>query len=353
VLAIIAVVGATSVAVIQTSARKSLPHADLQYTPQGYGGYVPKSAVTASGSKPSAKSPTVGIWDAYNAGDFLGAEKQAKVVVSSPVPVRVKADALSVLAYSAARRHDLKLARARFQAEATAAETLPDKGSQTIKYGDPQPTLTEDAVYQHAVCTGALGDKAGAEQEYLQFIQHHADSPLVNSALMRIGRFHGGDVPPADMKIYNAAMQAQKHLDEETARNKSVCGPECLAELLKERGSTAPPVVQLALDMGTDGRGTTLEAMVSSAQKHGIDCEGVSIDKTLLASEKLPLIALISLAGPNAGNQSGHYVIVEKVDTDKVTVWDPDANGVGKSAVRTFDLADWSHAWHGIAIRIK
>ena len=374
-----AVVAALMTAYLLSHRVKPGPPAGLVYTSSGYGGYVPRQqastpSAAAGGQKPSQAAESVDastMWNAFNADRYTDAEHAAdQVIASTATPPTDLVAARSVLGYAAARRHDMALARVRFASAARAAQGLPAGTRPAGPDGLPAATMGEDALYQHAVCTQALGDRVGAETEYLDFIRSHTDSPLVQACLSRIATLHGGDVPKADMAVYNEATTAEKKADNAKARAQSICGPECIAELLSRRRPTPPRssaplpkregeentdgalVEKLASEMNTGPDGTTLDSLASVAARHGLPCEGVSLTMNGLKSQSLPLIALLREADqPGQAPGSGHYVIVERVDQSGVAIWDPDAHGVGRPDRYTVPIAEWNRSWHGIALR--
>ena len=331
--------------------------APLVYSANGYGGFMPApaapkpSALAAGRAAPAKKAapPEQVAQAAYAAGQYAAAETAAAQVVAQaarqPTLPRRKAAAQagSLLAYAAARRHDLRLARVRFATAQKEAAVLPDKGQQPALIGQPTPaTLEEDDAFQHAVCTGALGDKPAAEAEYVAFLHRFPDSPLVPASIKRIARMHGGDIPPADEAVWREAMRIDAAHQKAKLREASLCGPECLSELLRRRGERAS-VHALAAEMHTSDQGTSLEALADAARTHGYSAQGLALTQKGLAEQTLPVIALIA---------PGHYLLVEAVAPAAVTAWDPDAHGQGKGDARTLPLADWQRRWHGIALAL-
>ena len=191
-------------------------------------------------------------------------------------------------------------------------------------------------------------------------MRDYPQSNLVHAAVKRIGRMHGGDVPKDAEGLWKQAMTVQKTADEKDKREQSRCGPECLAELLKrgevgkkssrEDAKTQRELPQgrvedvetLAAEMHTSGEGSSIAAMRETAAKHGLKLQGVSLTTKGLARQKLPLIALIA---------PGHYVLVDSIALSGLTVWDPDAKGVGVSGRRAYTAGEWEKAWNGVALR--
>jgi len=268
-----------------------------------------------------------------------------------------------ILAYSSARQNRFAEAKLRFGALRQAAYESPDHGVQRVPVGDVAPTLEEEGAFQQAVCTSALGDKRAAEAELDGFMRDYPRSILVHAAVKRIGRMHGGDVPKDAETTWKQAMAIQKAADEKDRRDQALCGPECLAEMLrrgvlshkdaKTQRNAIQEVVDvpaLAQEMNTTGDGSTVAAMVRTAAKHGLKLEGVSLTTKGLMKQQLPIIALIA---------PGHYVVVESINhsptspltLSSVSAWDPDAKGTGNAGQRTFTAVQWEKAWEGVALR--
>lgn len=353
------------------------------YSAEGFGGYVAapqplpqRTSKPAAGNRPASGLPGVvpvatvatavtprAVQDAYSAGRYRDAEALATQVIASAAAVaqpkandaaaprssrRDAARARQIQAFAAARRHDLPLARARFALLKKEAAALPDGGrpqTPTPVGEAPGPTLEESAAYQHAVCTGALGDKAGAEAEYVAFLKAYPDSPLLHAAVKRIARLHGGDVPHVAEAAWKRAMAVQQGHEQARQREASLCAPECLAELLRRRGdTTAADVAQLAREMQTSDQGTSLRALADVAERHGLRARGLRLSHQGLLGQKLPAIALIV---------PGHFVLVERAHPLRVWVWDPDANGPGKPGTRQFSRREWANVWGGVALTLE
>lgn len=152
----------------------------LVYTSQGYGGYVPANQVR----KKKSSDPLNKAVEAYNRRDFKQAEAEAWRIVDAArgsKSVKKRKDAVRaryVIAFAAARQKKMALARDRFARLKEEAAKLPDKGAQRPLPGAVQPTLEEEAAYQHAVCTAALGDEKAAEAEYMKFMADYPESVL-------------------------------------------------------------------------------------------------------------------------------------------------------------------------------
>jgi len=336
--------------------RRAPAHAGprLVYSAQGYGGFVPAPApVKTAARREAVPDPVQPVRDAYNAGHYRQVEAEAAFVVagasgSRDVTRRRQAvEARTLMAYAAARRHDLPLARTRFAVTRREAARLPDRGKQVAQSGQNAPTMEEDAAYQHAVCTAALGDKAGAEAEYVSFMRAYPESPLVQGAVKRIGMLHGGDVPPAAQAVWQQAGATALTRQKARDREASLCGPECLAELLRRRGRAADGSVSvhaLADEMHTGDRGTEMADLAAAANKRGFAARGLALTPKGLAAQTLPVIALVT---------PGHYVLVDAVSAQGVTVWDPDARGPGRGGAVSVPAAQWGREWRGITLTLS
>lgn len=335
--------------------RPAKPIAPRVYVSEGYGGFVtppaPPKAVSTKAKTVSSPAidPVRPLQEAYEAGHYLQAEAQAQAVIreaahSHSVQRHTQAAfARQIMAYSAARRHDLPLAQARFAALRQEAASLPGRGVEPAHPGEEPATLEQEAAFQHAVCTGALGDKAGAEAEYVAFMKRYPDSPLLHATLLRLQKMHGGSLTAHDEAVWRQAKQTALADQRTLAREASLCGPECLAELLRRRGET-PDVHALAQAMGTSERGTTLSALAGAARAHGFPAQGLALTPKGLAAQTLPVIALVA---------PGHYVLVEAVGAAGVTIWDPDASGVGHGGRRTVQPPVWGRMWQGMTLALQ
>ena len=371
--------------------RKRLPDTPLQRASEAYGagryGEAERTAneviAQAAVSLPGSSPPSPQFWGNTSASP-PGALSQRSVGAGHEALL-----ARRILAYSSARQGRFAEAKARFASLRQAAYESPDHGRQRIALGDTAPTLEEEGAFQEAVCTGALGDKRAEEAELDGFLRSYPQSILVHAAVKRIGRMHGGDVPKDAEGLWKQAMAVQKAADEKERRDQALCGPECLAELLRRKSGEASrqdakaqrreeisrigtksqrrdevsrngtkalrepgeegsryaggaDVATLAGEMRTGGEGSSVAAMQATAAKHGMRLQGVSLTPRGLAKQRLPIIALIA---------PGHYVLVEAVTASGVAVWDPDAKGAGAAGRRSFGADAWDKAWNGVALR--
>jgi len=380
-----------------------------------------------------SKDPLQPAISAYKAGKYQEAEASAQSAVDRASSIRLdhgkptdaersvlveSARARYVLAFSAARRRDMKLARVRFQVLKDESAKLAKAGvvsreslvvSEKREPGDMEPSLEEEGAYQHAVCTAALGDKKGAEAEYLKFMQDYPSSTLLNGCMMRIARLHDGHTPKYADDAYAHAQKIAMKQERDKRISQAMCGPECLAELLRrgekatrgqddgktgapgaapskaEERSGTPPNPPLAggehgpqrlTPVSEDPRPTTGHHLPasSSAQRQTPDAKHLAVEmKTGEMGTSLEALAetakkygfqphglqltekglahqrlpLIALIAP------GHYVIVDKVGLFSVEIWDPYGKGIGRPASRTIPMKQWKQLWrNGIALSL-
>ena len=116
------------------------------YTSEGYGGYVKKFAI----KKPKTADPLQPAINAYNTGKYADAEAEAnRLIVSlanseNPTDRKNSVRARYVLAFAAARRKDMSLARDRFSVLQEEAAKLPDKGKQESQPGEVADATLEE-----------------------------------------------------------------------------------------------------------------------------------------------------------------------------------------------------------------
>jgi hypothetical protein len=360
----------------------------MVYSAAGFGGYVPGAKATdaVGGRQEAAQSPTTrtrtstnnstngqemesGIIRAavdYQLGRYADAEAEAKQVSASVSPIQnpkfkienYQARADLIVAYSEARLHNLQSAREWFWKVRDEASKLSDHGARKQQLGESRPTIEEEAAYQHAVCTGALGEQNQAEVEYKKIMKEYPESPLVHGSVKRIARFHGGNVPPDAEAVWKRAMTEARRREDAREAKVSRCGPECLAEVLQRRDAETrghgdaetstttrtSSIEALAREMGTDKDGTSIASIVVAAKKRGIPARGLMLTQKGLARQKLPLMAILA---------PGHYVLVQAVNPTSVTIWDPYLNGPGKPEKRAMKLDDWKKQWGGVAVALR
>ncbi len=310
--------------------------------------YVTQSSLHRQIKK--ATSPLKPAVDLYNSHKYAQAEAEATRIIkknkgsAAPKKQRESVDAQYILAFGAARRKDMLLARDRFAVLRQEAAKLPDKGKQAAPPGVPPSTMEEEGAYQHAVCTAAMGNEKAAEAEYIKFMQDYPESPLINGAAQRIEKLHDGHMPhyaeDAWTKANNIAIARQKKREEKMNLRMAQCGPLCLAEYLRRKGRSCDPD-ELAKELKTTANGTSMQAMADVASKHGQKGKGLSLTQKGLEKQPLPLITLVI---------PGHYVILENITSKDITIWDPYAKGIDKPGRIKIPIERWKIMWGRVAL---
>jgi hypothetical protein len=306
--------------------------------------------------------------------------------------------------------------------------------------------------------------RADAEREFMAFLREYPESPLAHAAMRRIARMHGGDVPEEAERLWRRAMTLQRSREAERERERSMCGPEVLHEVLRRaagpegrrqkaegrqrpvaggqqsavggqppavggqqsavggqqsagvapglRGKNAagaggdaraPRVEELAREMGTDARGTTLAALAKVARRYGFEAKGLRLTFSgLLRVASAKGVQVFAHTGGRMDGSSGiqgakgrgrgdgviagrflpphsrtstrpyvialirpgHFVLVERVSLDEVRVWNPSpggqggggrGEGEGGAAARsvTYRRKRWEAVWDGVALCIR
>ncbi|MFN3648767.1 MAG: hypothetical protein ACK47B_04225 [Armatimonadota bacterium] len=160
------------------------------------------------------------------------------------------------------------------------AEKSPSAGQAQPNERSTEPTLEEDAAYQHAVLTAALGEKDAARAEFMQFLRDFPESPLVHAAARRLVKLHGDHVPKEVETAYQQATRTAQAREQARERERSLCAPEVLAELLRRRSgesAAVPTVEELAKELGTTHLGTTLKSLAAGARRHGLQAKGLQL----------------------------------------------------------------------------
>lgn len=313
--------------------------------------------------------PLTSTLAAYRAGQWREAEVQALTVIvanqkrpasrARTIGIAPVLRARRILAFSAARRHDMKTARTRFAQlasdaaaqkpqEAKAALPLSNLTAPGIVRLDTPEAIQADALYQHAVCTLALGDKASAEREWVALMRQFPESPLVHASVKRVARLHGGDIPKEADAAWKQAMATARAREQERERQASLCGPQTLVELLRRRGKPAS-VDALAKQMHTSEQGTSLTYLGQVAKRSGFTrADGFALTAAGLQAklrEAGPTGAVIALVHDA---DSGHFVLVDKAEASgMLTVWDSNGAGLNQPRVRTYSADQWRRMWQG------
>lgn len=120
-------------------------------------------------------------------------------------------------------------------------------------------------------------------------------------------------------------------------RDESDCGVCALASIIKYYNGYVP-LEKIRLDAKTDTQGTSALNLVLAAQKYGFESVGVKLNN-IYDITKLPAIAHLSFK-----NGLEHYVVVEKIAKDKITLMDPAKGKVIES------LAKFNEAWSKVVL---
>ena len=312
--------------------------AGTRYVAEGFGGFAKDVKASASAS-PAPVAPALA---ALSRQDFPEALKAARKTLETVRPAttssterRARLRARKIEGFALARQGDMKGAKEAFTQLVREGATLSEGTTRpAAPLGQPEKAaLVEDALYQKAICTAALGDKVGAEREFHDLMRTYPESPLMLAALKRVARMHEGNIPKETEALWRSAMDLRQSKEKEAKRAQAMCGPQCLAELMKRSGKGSVSVESLARELQTDEQGTSLLALRDVARRHGWpSAEGVQLTLAGLKEQRLPLLALVA---------PGHFVLVESV-TDKVTIWDPQAASAGS---RRVSLAEWATLW--------
>ena len=238
------------------------------------------------------------------------------------------------LAYSVARTDGYAKARTSFL---EVAKTHRGTGAQSAAFGG----IADGAAYQAVCCLVGEGKNAEAEKGFETFLKERPLSPLVHAAYRRLARLNDGESKPEWDKLLQSAVTAQeKRIRFET----SVCGPKCLERILQNPslwggGSTEKTSANkgnsksfgarlqvegvgskascdyrsLAKLCGTTDDGTTVEGMRRGLKALGRESWAARLNRDDLAKATLPAIVL----------EGDHYVVLERIEGDGATVWDP------------------------------
>ena len=217
------------------------------------------------------------------------------------------------LGYAVARKEGYAKARVAFLATAKAHEGV---GAQSAAFGG----VADQAAYQAVCCLAGEGKADEARKGFEAYLRERPLSPLVHAAYRRLQRLNGGESTPAWDRLLQADVATQeRRIRFET----SVCGPKCLEHILEAPspsgsswrggGGRGPDYKTLAKLCGTTDDGTTLAGMRKGLKSLGRESWAARLNRGDLARATLPLILL----------QGDHYVVLERVEGDVATVWDP------------------------------
>lgn len=120
------------------------------------------------------------------------------------------------------------------------------------------------------------------------------------------------------------------------------CGAACLASIASHY-KLEMPVAYIRQLAGTDTKGTNVLGMVKAAEKLGFSAKGVR--GALESLTKIPLPAVAHVVVEQNGMQLHHFVVLYKVNADKVSYMDP-----GDGGMHTKSLEEFQKEWTGVLI---
>ncbi len=113
-----------------------------------------------------------------------------------------------------------------------------------------------------------------------------------------------------------------------------MCGPIALTRVCTELGVEAT-VEEIAKLAGTDETGTSMYGLFHAAQSKGLRAVGMLLNLQELKEIAKPIIVHF---------KSGHFVAVEKIENDQVTITDQ------KGLNRTLHLKQFKRKWDGYVL---
>lgn len=120
------------------------------------------------------------------------------------------------------------------------------------------------------------------------------------------------------------------------------CGACCLLSIIKFYGGYIP-IEKIRIDTHTTNEGTTALNIIKAGNTYGLDGKGIKTNyDELLSSAILPVIAHIKTK-----NNLFHFVVIYKLEKNKVTIMDP-AKGIIKYSKKEF-----LELWTGICLILK
>lgn len=122
-------------------------------------------------------------------------------------------------------------------------------------------------------------------------------------------------------------------------RDISDCGAACLASVARFYNLDVP-VTRIRQHAGTDKKGTNVAGMLEAAKHLGFEAKGVRGAFESLFQIQLPAIAHIIVNG-----QLQHYVVIYRINKQKISVMDP---AVGKLIIKK--LSEFKEEWTGVLV---
>lgn len=120
------------------------------------------------------------------------------------------------------------------------------------------------------------------------------------------------------------------------------CGAACLASVAAHYGLSLP-IAKIRQYCHTDTRGTNVLGMIQGLDAMGFNAKGVRGNMEALEQIPLPAIAHVVIK-----EQLQHYVVLYKVDKNRITVMDP---AVGK--MEKYTAEEFAKIWTGVLILLE
>ena len=211
----------------------------------------------------------------------------------------------------------------------------------------------------HVGCDGTYnGRYTEAESIFRKLIadhqgkEHEGAQMLVGKARQRLGllKVEQNNLPEASV-LFTDLLQSPdwrlqtyaSHWIQRISRLKGAqqallsCGNDALAYLLEKEGRKAE-AGQLRTNYPSTMRGHTLVDLVNLAAMHGYELSAIEADGADLSH--MPLPAVLHISSKNGGD-SGHYWVLDKVQGDRVELFDPQSQRRFQQAVSEL-VQEWS-----------
>ncbi len=120
------------------------------------------------------------------------------------------------------------------------------------------------------------------------------------------------------------------------------CGPICMAMISRYYGLSVS-IEKLRVYGGTDLQGTNIKGLMAIGEQLGFDVKGVRAE----SQDTLREIPLPAIAHVVTENGFSHFLIIEKVKEDKITVIDPAKGRQSKT------IEEFCQRWTGVLVLIK
>lgn len=187
-----------------------------------------------------------------------------------------------------------------------AAANAPDAESSGSDFGG----IKDQAQYQAAVTLQAEGKQGEARAAFERFLRERSSSSLAQAAYRRLTALNGGTPKPEHERLYQVALKAQ----EEQARQEIAnCGPKAVAYIAAKWGQRRLEFKELRDLAGTTTEGTSLKGIQTALSAVGLSAEGMLLNAEDFRRLEAPAVWLVGQ----------HYLVVEHLDGESVTVYDP------------------------------